>query len=174
MTARVNGQARIGRCVFSASLCAQRESSRFTQLCTLLDRRRFLFRFDRPHGKEIRRHQFDDFFCLTLGIESAVIVFPFKFLEIVSRVALPDSVVVPHATADPRPHFFGAVVMRKSMKLSATNEARISLDASRCILCGAECVEMKDGFIVFQRIDVHVPVFLKLDPEDGYLSLLRS
>lgn len=55
------------------------------------------------------------------------------------------------------------------MKFAATNEARIARAAPRCILLGAERMEVKDRFIVFERINGDCAAFQELHAEYGCL-----
>lgn len=77
---------------------------------------------------------------------------------------------VVYAFLNPRPHFLRAFflfVLGKAVEFSAADEARVARATSRDYLLGAERLEMQYGFLVFERINVHVAARLQLNAEHG-------
>lgn len=102
-----------------------------------------------------------------------MVVPPFKFFEVVTRVSLPDAMVGAHTFPDPCPYLvrtlFYPFIFCKPVKFSAANETRITLPAAGSFLFGAIRMEVKNCFIILKRINVDLTAVFQLYAEYRWL-----
>src|SRR3989344_1579983 len=126
---------------------------------------RFGFRFERPAGEEIRRHQTDEFPCLKIRMESPVVVFPLQLCEVENRISFPDAVVDIDPFTDPCPQLLRLIlrlrILRKAVKLAAAYEAGVAPAAACGAFSGGNSLQGEHCLIVFERIKEDLTVLPK-------------